>query len=246
MVGGGGDGLWHSESECIALCAQGQPQPEGNHSQRATTRVAPTTSARAQNHEAHPTARPYLTIPACDWYNFFMLTTRRVLETFKQIGVTHVVGLPDNATAALFHALADDPDIYLITVTREGEAFATAAGLWIGGQKPLVVIQNTGLLESGDALRGTLTRMRLPIVLLVSYRGYKSLPNPPPSPLTPDDLSRRDVDSVALLLEPTLRAWAIPYDLVLDNADLPKVPAAQRAADQGQRPIAVVLADTIR
>ena len=32
-----------------------------------------------------------------------MLTTRRVLDTFKQIGITHVVGLPDNSTAALFH-----------------------------------------------------------------------------------------------------------------------------------------------
>src|SRR5438477_12102311 len=100
-----------------------------------------------------------------------MLTTRRILESFKEMGITHVVGLPDNSTAALFLELAADPDIYLITVTREGEAFATAAGLWIGGQKPLVLIQNTGFLEAGDALRGTLTRMRLPILLLVSYRG---------------------------------------------------------------------------
>ena len=89
--------------------------------------------------------------------------------------------LPDNCTAALFHELADDPDIYLINVTREGEAFATAAGLWMGGQNPLVLIQNTGFLESGDALRGTLTRMRIPVVLLVSYRGYKSLMNPAPT-----------------------------------------------------------------
>src|ERR1700682_5988314 len=98
-----------------------------------------------------------------------MLTTRRLLESFKEMGITHVVGLPDNSTAALFHELADNPDIYLINVTREGEAFATAAGLWIGGQIPLILIQNTGLLESGDALRGTLTRMRIPVLMLVSY-----------------------------------------------------------------------------
>ncbi|MBI4670502.1 MAG: hypothetical protein HY741_02380 [Chloroflexi bacterium] len=174
-----------------------------------------------------------------------MLTTRRVLETFKQIGITHVVGLPDNSTAALFHALADDPDIYLITVTREGEAFATAAGLWIGGQKPLVVIQNTGLLESGDALRGALIRMRIPVVCLVSYRGIKSLPNPPP-PLTPDELSRREVDSVAALLEPTLRAWNLSYELVGDNSDLEKIVAAQQRALQNNFPHFILIADTIR
>lgn len=180
-----------------------------------------------------------------------MLTTRRILETFKQMGITHVVGLPDNSTAALFHELAQDPDIYLITVTREGEAFATAAGLWIGGKRPLVVIQNTGLLESGDALRGTLIRMRIPVICLVSYRGYKSLVSQSetthPSPLlTPDDLSRRELDSVAVLLEPTLRAWALSYELVSDNAEVEKIGAAQQSALEQNFPHAVIITDTIR
>ncbi len=175
-----------------------------------------------------------------------MLTTRRLLETFKQLHITHVVGLPDNSTAALFHELAEDPDIYLITVTREGEAFATAAGLWIGGQHPIIVIQNTGLLESGDALRGTLTRMRIPVIILVSYRGYKSLPNPAPTTLTPDDLSRRDVDSVAVLLEPTLRAWNIPYEIISDNSELEKIIFAQQRAQNETRPTAIVIAENIR
>lgn len=174
-----------------------------------------------------------------------MLTTRHILDTFKQIGITHVVGLPDNSTAALFHELADDPDIYLVTVTREGEAFATAAGLWIGGQRPLIVIQNTGLLESGDALRGTLIRMRVPVICLVSYRGYKSLPQPPP-PLTPDELSRRDVDSVAVLLEPTLHAWALSYELVGDNTDLEKIISAQQRALEQNFPHVIIITDTIR
>lgn len=175
-----------------------------------------------------------------------MLTTRRILDSLKQIGITHVVGLPDNSTAALFHELADDPDIYLITVTREGEAFATAAGLWMGGQSPLVLIQNTGLLESGDALRGTLTRMRLPVLCLISYRGFKSLPPTPPAPLTPDDLSRREVDSVATLLEPTLRAWNLPYALVSDNSELGKLQTAYEQAQNESRPTAIIIADTIR
>lgn len=186
-----------------------------------------------------------MTISPRACYNFAMLTTRRLLDTLKQIGISHAVGLPDNSTAALFHALADDPDIYLITVTREGEAFATAAGLWLGGQKPLVVIQNTGLLEAGDALRGTLIRMRLPVVCLVSYRGYKSLAARANSPLTPDELSRRDIDSVAALLEPTLRAWTLPYELVSDNADAEKIIAAQQRAHEQNFPQVIIIAETI-
>ena len=190
--------------------------------------------------------KPHLTIRRCDCYNFTMLTTRRILETFKQIGITHVVGLPDNSTAALFHELAEDPDIYLITVTREGEAFATAAGLWVGGQRPLIVIQNTGLLESGDALRGTLIRMRIPVVCVVSYRGYKSLAQNAAPALTPDELSRRDLDSVAVLLEPTLRAWALSYEFVGDNADLEKIIFAQQRAREQNFPQAIIITETIR
>lgn len=175
-----------------------------------------------------------------------MLTTRRLLDCFKELKISHVVGLPDNSTAALFHELADDPEIYLINVTREGEAFATAAGLWIGGQNPLILIQNTGFLESGDALRGTLTRMRIPVVMLVSYRGYKSLPTPAPTTLTPDDLSRREIDSVATLLEPTLCAWNIPYELVSDNSELAKIRTAYERAQSEMRPTAIIIAETIR
>ena len=57
-------------------------------------------------------------------------------------------------------ALHATPGLTLVRVCREGEAWAIAAGLWIGGARPLVVIQNTGLFESGDSLRNALLRSR--------------------------------------------------------------------------------------
>lgn len=179
-------------------------------------------------------------------FQIIMLTARRLLDEIKSLSITHVVGLPDNSTAALFTLLALEKEIQLITVTREGEAFAVAAGLWMGGAKPLVVIQNTGLLESGDALRGTLTRMRLPVVCLISYRGFKSLPESRSQDLSAEELSRRDVDSVALLLEPTLKAWGLPFELPTENAMLEKLRAAFSLAEDEMRPRAVVLTDALR
>lgn len=128
--------------------------------------------------------------------------------------ITHVLGIPDNTSAPLFAAVLRHPTIRLVTVTREGEAIAIAVGLWLGGASPLVVIQNTGLLESGDALRGTALRMGAPIPLVVTGRGYDTMGR---AGVTPDDLksvallTRADVDSAALLTEPTLEAWAIPH-----------------------------------
>lgn len=158
---------------------------------------------------------------------------------------THAVGLPDNASAALFSLLERHPRVRLIAVTREGEAFAVAAGLWAGGAAPLVVVQNTGLLESGDALRGTAVRMGVPLVFVVTYRGHARAaargPLPPTLPLAAEALVDSGLDSVALLTEPTLDAWGIPYWRYASDADVAHVAAAARRAHDESRPVAVLL-----
>ncbi len=101
----------------------------------------------------------------------------------QDLGVTHVVTVPDNTSALILTALegtalssADgpggNPAVRLLYATREGEAIGLASGLWLGGAIPVVLIQNTGLLEAGDGLRGTASRMGAPILLLITCRGY--------------------------------------------------------------------------
>ena len=95
-----------------------------------------------------------------------------VYEELKKNGVTHVVWLPDSETNWLYLLMEADPALDLIAVSREGQAFSTAAGLSVGGAKPVILIQNTGLMESGDSLRGWAMGMNIPVVLMVGYRGY--------------------------------------------------------------------------
>ena len=73
-----------------------------------------------------------------------------VVAELKKNDISHVVWLPDSETNFLYLLLKEEPDLSLITVTREGQAFSISAGLVIGGKKPVVLIQNTGLLESSD------------------------------------------------------------------------------------------------
>ena len=82
------------------------------------------------------------------------LSPETVMEEMKKNGVTHVVWLPDSETNWLYLLMQADPSLHLVAVSREGHAFATAAGLSVGGKTPIILIQNTGLMESGDSLRG--------------------------------------------------------------------------------------------
>jgi hypothetical protein len=108
-----------------------------------------------------------------------------------------------------------------------------------------VVVQNTGLLESGDALRGTAVRMGVPLVFVVTYRGYARAAArtslPPAQPLGPGILVDPRLDSVALLTEPTLDAWGIPYLGYASDADVAQVAAAARRAQDEARPVALLL-----
>lgn len=159
--------------------------------------------------------------------------------------MTHVLGIPDNSSAPLFDALPDHPSLRLVRVTREGEAFAVASGLWLGGATPLVVTQNTGLLESGDALRGTAVRMGVPLPVVVTGRGYPKMEAAglgPATPRTPELLTRPDVDSVALVTEPTLQAWGIPWARCDDDDAVPQALARLVAeAEVRMHPTALLL-----
>jgi sulfopyruvate decarboxylase TPP-binding subunit len=171
-----------------------------------------------------------------------MAQAQLVLDVLSRHGVTDVVSLPDNSSSALLALLRQSGEIRLLSVTREGEAFALAAGLWLGGRNPLVLIQNTGLLESGDSLRGTLVRMRIPVVCLVTYRGYAKFARlETPLDPSPEVLSRPDLDSVAVMTEPTLRAWGVPFDFLHTNEDIGKIAAAFAQAQQLSAPVAVLV-----
>ena len=172
-----------------------------------------------------------------------------LLSALKRQGVTHVVGLPDNTSAGFLALAEQDQHVTTLTVTREGEAFAVAAGLWLGGKNPVVVIQNTGFLESGDGLRGTAARMGVPLLCLITYRGYRAM-RARASELgsdgwSIDTLTRADLDSVALHTEPTLRAWGIPYHFY-HSADAARVVGdAWDEAHRDMRPVALLVTQAL-
>src|SRR5919108_5199768 len=92
------------------------------------------------------------------------LSPETVLAEMKKHGVTHVVWLPDSETNWLYLLMKAEPSLTLVPVSREGLAFSTAAGLAVGGATPIILIQNTGLMESGDSLRGWGLGLNIPVV----------------------------------------------------------------------------------
>ena len=150
-----------------------------------------------------------------------------VVEELKKNNISHVVWLPDSETNFMYQLLTNEPSLSLVPVCREGETMAIAAGLWIGGKRPIVLIQNTGIFESGDSIRGLGLDVHQPLVMLVGYRGW----------------SRHGLttDSAARFIEHILHAWGINYYLIETDEDASRITIAIEEAERLQRPVAVLV-----
>lgn len=87
-------------------------------------------------------------------------------------GSRDVVYVPDNP---LSHVLAEFdatyPDVRLVLATREEEAFGIAVGLYLGGRKPTVLMQSSGLGNSLNAIGSLVVPYQTPILIVISMRG---------------------------------------------------------------------------
>jgi len=87
-------------------------------------------------------------------------------------GSGDVVYVPDNPLSHVLRVFEQQyPDIRLTLATREEEAFGIAAGLYLGGRLPTVMLQSSGLGNSLNALTSLLIPYQIPALILISMRG---------------------------------------------------------------------------
>ncbi len=151
-----------------------------------------------------------------------------IARLLERSGVTHVIWIPDSTTGRWEHELATNAAFQLVRICREGEAWPLAAGLLLGGQKPIVIMQSTGFFESGDALRNVWKDLQLPVFAIIGARNWLT------------DASR---DSAKQFLMPVLRAWEVDYSIVETREELDKIATGYERAFREQRPGVVLLAE---
>jgi sulfopyruvate decarboxylase TPP-binding subunit len=133
-----------------------------------------------------------------------MLDPAAAVGDVAAAGFSHVVWIPDSAVGPWEASLASSPKLKLIRPCREGEAIGIAAGLMLGGARPVVIIQCTGLFEAGDALRNVVHDLGLPLKLIVGVRSHRAY------------AAGQSKDNCPAFTEPILKAWQVPYTLLAD------------------------------
>lgn len=87
-------------------------------------------------------------------------------------GSRDVVYVPDNPLAHVLRTFERRyEDIRLVLATREEEAFGIAAGLYLGGRLPTVMLQSSGIGNALNAITSLLMPFQVPALVIVSMRG---------------------------------------------------------------------------
>jgi sulfopyruvate decarboxylase TPP-binding subunit len=159
------------------------------------------------------------------------LDPHKMLAAIRTLGITHVITVPDTHQRSLLALLAQTSDPTLITACTEDEAIGINAGLYIGGARPMLLIQNNGLYACLNTLKAIALDARVPTFMLVGEHGRDvALP------------SRENNDLSVRMLEPTLELWKVPYHRLEREADLSDLPRVYKRCLALEGPVASLVA----
>ena len=154
-----------------------------------------------------------------------------IIAEIKASQVEFVISVPDITTSeGLLRPLAQGTAPRLVRICKEDEGVGICAGLAYTGRRSLLLIQQTGLLDSINALRGVAIEYSLPICMMVGL--LEKEPGVPPR------LSKR---YGVRIVEPVLDAMGIAYHEIEEESDVTKIKPAIDAAYAESRPVVLLI-----
>ncbi|WP_299681297.1 sulfopyruvate decarboxylase subunit alpha [uncultured Roseobacter sp.] len=100
-----------------------------------------------------------------------MSISSKIVDDVVAAGIEFVTTVPCKQLAGVIDEVEARPEIYHIPSNKEDEGMGLCAGAFMGGKKPMIIMQNTAIGVTINTL-ATLTQFyRMPLPMLISYRG---------------------------------------------------------------------------
>ncbi|KCV28236.1 thiamine pyrophosphate enzyme, N-terminal TPP binding domain protein [Bordetella bronchiseptica SBL-F6116] len=159
---------------------------------------------------------------------------QHIVETFARCGIDSVTTVPDFIQLSAHARLDRDTERFLVTYcANENQALQVAMGQYIGGRRPVVLMQNQGLYNCVNALRACGLDANMPLLLVIGQFGREFA--------NVGQDSRQSRRRMVSLLEPVLDALTIPYWTIEGDDDVPVIEQAWSSALRRMQPSAVIV-----
>lgn len=164
-----------------------------------------------------------------------MIDVTNFVDAIVGQGARFFTGVPCSYLTPLINEVISRDETCYVLASSEGDAVSIASGIWLGGQMAVVLCQNSGLGNMVNPLTSLNAPFRIPVLLLVTWRG---------KPGTKDEPQHALMGQITLELLTLLGIeWAhLPED---EAACMEALQVACNYIRREQRPYALVMAADI-
>src|ERR671918_238339 len=155
--------------------------------------------------------------------------SRLIYDSLKDVGIRLMSALPETWLVHLIRMAEDDPEMQLIRLAKEEEGVGLSAGAHLAGVKSAMLMQNHGFLASINGIVSCAQLYRLPLLMIVSFRG---------------EFGERDPWQTegGGVTEDLLRALRIPFSYLESPQHVShRIAKAQTLAQSANKPVALLL-----
>lgn len=159
-----------------------------------------------------------------------------IIAALKEAGVFHVAALPDLTTSAgLLWPLSKESDIRLIRLSKEDEGVSICAALNYCDIRAVLLMQQTGLMDSLNNIRCVGCEYEQPVCMVVGLLGKEA-----------DRAPTESASFGVRIIEPVLDAMEIDHILIEGSEDVAKLPPAIEKAYATSRPMVALIGRSVR
>lgn len=162
------------------------------------------------------------------------LNASDIIEELRKNNIDVVTTVPDLVQMSV-HMELEKPgcEIQYIPCCAENQALTCATGLYIGGKRPLVMMQNQGLYNCLNTLRTIALDAGLPLLMMVGQfsREFENVGKDP----------KGSVSVMVNRMEPLLEALGIPVWRLDKTEDVVKITEAADTAFEESRPAVLLI-----
>jgi len=156
-----------------------------------------------------------------------MKISKKIISNLKEGGSDFFLSVPCKLLANMITILEEDKEVYYSAIPREEEGMGICAGAYLGNKLPCIMMQNTGIGNSVNAIVSLLQLYQMPVVFLISYRGT------PGEPVGAQG-------AMASVTEEILDTLRIPMLRCNDEKDLDKISTFTNHAKVIEGPVAIL------
>lgn len=158
-----------------------------------------------------------------------MINPSELLSFLNEKGFSFATGVPCSYFARIINELADHKIIKYIPASREDEAIGIASGMALGEERAFVIMQNSGYATIGDALTSLAQLYKLPMLLIISWRGLEA------------DRDFPEHSLMGEVTQETLSSFNVPYWELRIEEWQQTIELALARMDETSRPVALLV-----